>query len=91
MQFRRVLDRDQVVADPIDDAEPEHRGGGVVEQRPLECGIGPGFGYDARADMRAHLGLVGLDDGVEGGRIDIAFFGQHGFQRPHAQLHFGEL
>jgi hypothetical protein len=43
------------------------------------------------ADLRAHLGLVGFDDGVESGRIDIAFFGQHGFQRPHAQLHFGEF
>ena len=28
---------------------------------------------------------------VERGRIDIAFLGQHGFQRAHAQLHLGQL
>ena len=37
------------------------------------------------------LRLVGLDDEVERGRIDIALLGQDGFERAHAQLHLGEL
>ena len=45
---------------------------------PAEGRIGPGLGDDARAVVRADLGLVGLDDGVERGRIDVALLGQHG-------------
>ena len=43
------------------------------------------------AVARADLGLVGLDDGVERGRIDVALLGQHGLQRAHAQLRFRQL
>ena len=46
---------------------------------------------DARPVVRADLGLIGLDDAVERGRIDIALFGQHGLQRADAQLHLREL
>ena len=91
VEARGVLDRDQMVADPAHVAELAHRLGGVVEQRPLECGIAPGLGDDTRAVVRADLGLVGLDDGVERGRIDVAFLGQDGLQRAHAQLHLGEF
>jgi hypothetical protein len=37
------------------------------------------------------LGLVGLDDGVERGRIDVSLLGQDRLQRPHAQLRLGQL
>ena len=77
-----------------DAAHVAHRGdrlGGVRQQRLLEFGIGPGLGDDDRAVARADLGLVGLDDGVERGRIDIALLGQHGFQRAHAKLHLRQL
>ena len=41
--------------------------------------------------MRADPGLVSLDDGIQGGRIDIAFLGQDRLQRAHAQLGLGEF
>jgi hypothetical protein len=37
------------------------------------------------------LFFIGLDQQVERSRIDIAFFGQHGFQSAHAQLGFRKL
>ena len=57
----------------------------------LNAGIGPGLGDDDRAVARADLGLVGLDDGVERGRVDIALLGQHGFQRADAKLRLRQL
>ncbi len=63
----------------------------VVEQLAAEIGIDPGLGDGAGAAMRADLVLIGLDNGVERGRIDIAFFDQDGFQRAHPQLHFRQL
>ena len=62
-----------------------------ASKRLLEGRIGPGLGDHLRAIMRADLGLIGLDDGVERGRIDVAFFGQDGFQRAHAQLGLGQF
>ena len=87
----RVLDRDQVIADTVDQAERLHRLGRVLDQRVLERRIGPRLGDDAGAVVRADLGLVRLDHHVERGRIDIALLGQHGFERAHAQLHLGEF
>ena len=77
MALRRVLDGDEMIADPADMAERAHGLGGVLQQGVPEGGIGPGFGDDLRAVVRADLGFVGLDDGIERGRIDIAFFGQN--------------
>ena len=57
----------------------------------LERRIAPGLGDDAGADMRTDLGLVGLDQRVDGGGVEIAFLGQHGFERADAQLHFGQF
>ena len=91
VQLRRVLDRDQVIADAVEQTERGDRLAGVLEQRLLERRIAPGLGDDAGAVMRADLGLIGLDDGVERRRIDIALLGQHGFERAHAQLHFRQL
>ena len=89
--LRRVLDRDQVVADPADMAVFRDRRRGIIEQRLLEGGIGPGLGDDAGAVVRADLGLVGLDDAVDGRGVDIALLGQDRFQRPHPQLHLGQF
>ena len=41
--------------------------------------------------MRADLGLVGFDQRVDGGGVEIAFLGQHGFERADAQLHLGQF
>ena len=60
-------------------------------QRLLERRIAPGLGDDLRAVVRADPGLVGLDDGIERGRIDIALLGQHGLQRAHPKLRLREL
>ena len=91
MALRRVLDRHQVLADAAGEAERADRLRRILEQRALERRIGPGPGDDAGAVARPDPGLVGLDDHVERGRIDIALLGQHRFQRAHAQLHLGHL
>ena len=57
----------------------------------MKAGIAPGFGDDALAVARTDLGLIGLDNDVERGRIDIALLAQNGFERAHAQLHLGEF
>ena len=80
-----------MVADPALVTERAHRLGAVVEQRPLERGIAPGLGNDARAGVGADLGLVGFNDEIERRRIDVALLGQDRFQRSHAQLRLGEL
>ena len=56
------------------------------QQGLLEGRICPGLGDNLRAVMRADLGLVSLDDGIQRSRIDIAFLGQDRLQRAHAQL-----
>jgi hypothetical protein len=39
--------------------------------------------------MRADPGFVGLDQDIERLGIDIAFFDEKRFERPHAQVHLG--
>src|SRR5216683_1950334 len=51
----------------------------------------PGFGNDLGAIMGADFGFIGLDNGIECCRIDIAFFSQDGFQRAHPQLGLGQF
>ena len=87
--FGCVLDRNQVIADAIDQAERLHRPGRIRDQRLLERRIGPRLGDDAGAIVRADLGLASLDHDVERGRIDVALLRQHGLDRPDAQLHLG--
>ena len=80
-----------MLADALEQPGVADRRGAVGEQRTLELGIGPRLGDDARAAMRANLGLVGLDQGVERDRIDIALLGQDCFKRAHAQLRLGQF
>src|SRR5262245_66314683 len=80
-----------MVADPALVTERAHGLGAIVEQRPLEWGVAPGLGNDARAGMGANLGLVGFDDEIERGRIDIALLGEDRLQCADAQLRLGEL
>ena len=61
-----------MIADPADMTERAHRLGGVIQQGLPEGRIGPGLCDNLRAIVRADLGFVGLDDGIERGRIDIA-------------------
>ena len=53
--------------------------------------IGPGLGDRHGAVVRPDPGLVGLDNGVERLRIDIALLGQDGLERAHPQLRLGEF
>jgi hypothetical protein len=56
------------------------------------CSRGPpGLGHHAGAVARADFLLIGLDQEVERGRIDVTLLAQHGLQRAHAQLRFREL
>jgi hypothetical protein len=61
--------------------------GSELSEMALERGISPGLGDNARTDMRPDLGLVGLNDRGQRRRIDIAFFDEHGLERPDPQLH----
>jgi hypothetical protein len=53
--------------------------------------VGPGAGHHAGAVAGAHLRLVGLDDGVEGGGVDQALPDQQGLQRHDPGGHGVEL
>ena len=48
-------------------------------------GIAPGPGHDLGAVARADLRLIGLDQRIEGFRVDIALLDEEQFQRLHAQ------
>src|SRR4029434_4394061 len=76
----RVLDCAEVIADALGAGQGRDGPGAVREQRLLEGGIAPRLGDDARADMRADAGLVGLDDAVERRALDIALLDQDGFE-----------
>ena len=80
-----------MIARAGDMAEGADRLGGVCQQRLLEFRIGPGLCDHLRAVVRADLGLVGLDDRIERGRLDIALLGQDRFERAHTDLHLGQF
>src|SRR5205814_2135589 len=65
-----------MIADPADMTEPTHGLGAILEQSLFESGIGPGLGHNLRAVVRADFRFIGLDDGIERGRLDVAFLGQ---------------
>ena len=68
-----------------------NRGRRVLQEACAIGWIGPGFRNDTRAVARSDFLLIGLDQQVERNRIDIAFFGQHGFQGAYAHLGFRQL
>ena len=81
-----------MVADAADMASVPTAFEAVLQQCRLERRIAPGLGDDAGADaMGADPGLIGLDDGVERGRLHIAFFGKDRRKRAHAQLGLRQL
>src|SRR5438105_3285018 len=80
-----------MVADAALMTERAHRLGAVVEQRALERWVVPRLRHHARAGMRTDLGLIGFDDEIERGRIDVALLCQDRLQRAYAQLRLGEL
>jgi hypothetical protein len=86
-----VGDRDDVLADAIEQPGVADRRGSVRQQRALECGIGPRLGDHPRAAVRADFGFVGLDQRVDCDRIYVALLGQDCFERAHAQLRFREF
>jgi hypothetical protein len=63
-------------------------GGGrtrIGEKPLLEFGIDPSARHDARAVARPDFVLVGIDQGIERGRIDQALFDQQRLERHHPQ------
>ena len=68
-----------------------HRGVGVVPQRRREALIGPRprdhLGTVARPDPR----LIGLDDRVDGRRIEVPLVSEDRFERPYPKLDVGQL
>ncbi len=91
VQVRRVLDHHEMVAHLL--LEPEAGDGlvGVLQKGCLECGILPGLGNQARADVGADLGLVILDHHVERLGVEVALIGQHRFERAHPELQVRQL
>ena len=76
-----VLDCDHVFALAAGIAEFRDGGGGVRQKPGLVGGIGPCSRDHSRAVPGANLVFVVFDDGIQGRRIDKAFFDQQGFER----------
>ena len=57
----------------------------------LKVRIAPRLGDDLRADMRADLGFIKLDDAIERGGFDISLVDQNGFERAHPEIHLGKI
>src|SRR5262249_5823298 len=91
MTCRGILDSDEMVADAALMTQGAHRFGAVVEQRALERWVVPRLRHGARAGVRADLGLIGFDDEIECGRIDVSLLGQDRLKRAYAQLRLREL
>jgi hypothetical protein len=63
-----------------------------IGQQPFAKGrVDPGPRHHARAVARADAGLVGVDQRVERGGVDVALLREHGFERAHAQVHLAEF
>ena len=62
-----------------------------VSSHSLKSAIDPRPGDHARAVAWADLVLVGLDQLIERGRIDVALLGQQRLERAHPQLDVAEL
>ncbi len=84
---RRVLERNHVFTLAAAVAERGDGSGRVAREPGAKRWVCPGAGDDARAIARADLRLVGVDQHVECGRVDVALRGEHRLERAHAQFH----
>src|SRR5437899_1022021 len=75
-----------MVADRAHMAQRGDGRGRILQERLLEGGVAPRLCHHCRAIARADLGLIGLDDGIECRRVDIALFGQDGFECAYPEL-----
>jgi hypothetical protein len=91
VQVGRVLERHDVLALAARIAEFADGGRGVLQKAGAIGTIAPGTRDDAGPVPRADPGLVGLDQQIERGRIDIPFLGQDRFQRADPQLGLGQF
>ena len=80
-----------MLALPAGVAEGGDRGGGIGLEPVGEGGIAPGAGDDAGAVAGADLGLIGVDDDVDGGWVDQALDDEDGFERTDAGGHRVEV
>jgi hypothetical protein len=76
VNIRGVLERDHVLALPSRKAQRRDRGGRIGQEPGAELRIDPSLGDNLCAVARADLGLVGLNEGVDSRRIDVALLGQ---------------
>ena len=51
----------------------------IVQQTGLEGIITPGAGHQSSTNLGADFILVGINDQLQGSRVNKAFFGQQGF------------
>ena len=72
-------------------AERGDRRPAVGQQPQPELGIHPGLGDHPRAVMRTNPGLIGLDQHVQRGRIDIALLHQDALKRADSELRLRQL
>ena len=86
-----LLDRDHVLALAAAVAERRDRRGGVAAQPLAELGVDPRPGHDPGTVARPDPGLVGVDQLVERGRVDVALLGQQRLERPHPDVHLVEF
>src|SRR4029079_2643370 len=92
VHLRRVLDSDQVIADVSHVwYECSNRLTCVLEQRMAKPRIAPRLGNYLRADMRADLGFIKLDDAIERGALDIPLVDEDRFERAYPQLHLRKI
>ena len=63
----------------------------VAHQPVVEGPIGPRPRHHTGSVARADARLVGVDQHVQRGRVDVALLRQHGFERANTQVHLAEL
>jgi hypothetical protein len=81
-----VLEDDHVLALAADVTEIGERGRRVGEEPPLELRVHPGLRDDPGAVPGADLGLIRVDQLVEGRRVDQPSLGEEGLERLDPKL-----
>jgi hypothetical protein len=80
-----ILDGDHLFGAVSGDADARQRFRGILDQRLLEGGIGPGLGHHGGADLWAKLVLILVNQRVDGRCIDDTLLEQQGLHRLNAQ------